>query len=72
MDVGISKEEKATPVRVILRDEAKDIRVWFRLLWLHCQVESGICISYVFSWCLGAFLFSYMDSNMVLKRDKIR
>lgn len=45
MDVGISKEEKATPVRVILRDEAKDIRVWFRLLWLHCQVESGICIS---------------------------
>lgn len=71
MDIGISKEEKATSVHVILRDEAKDIRLWFPLLWLYCQVERGTCISYIFSWCLGAFLFSYRDSNMILKRDKI-
>lgn len=64
MDMGISKEETATSVHVVLRHEAKDIRVWFPLLYY--SVESGTCISSIFSWCLGAHLFSYM----VLKRDK--
>lgn len=67
MDMGTDIEAKVRYIPVILRDEAKDKSDWFALLLL----PGGNCIPQISSPCLGAFIFSYKDGSMELKRDEI-